>query len=245
MILSYEHAKLKKNYAEKELEKLPIGHDTMIHQTHKGVYIKSWPGHPELKGKRIADSKPEAKLLRKLLAQRNQLEIELAEALSYLQFHDPGCTARPAPWMDRKFFESCIAYADGNPKPKPKYAPSLGDKTFRSKSELNIAQLLTDLGYEFVYETEFDIIEGVVEYPDFVVWVPEIGRSFIIEHFGLMDKKEYRSDAGWKINHYVEFGVMPGRDIIFTYESDKLQLDIDLVKEQINALIMANTMPAK
>ena len=86
---------------------------------------------------------------------------------------------------------------------------------------------LTEMGYEFVYETEFEIMDDVIEYPDFTVWVPEIGRCFILEHFGRMDKREYKSDTLWKIEHYVDFGLLPGRDIVFTFESDRIPLYVN------------------
>ena len=245
MILSLEHAALKCNYLKKEIAALPTGHGIMIRNKYPAVYITDWPGRPEMKGKRIVSTKPEAGQFTELNNRRLKLSEELAEAEGYLQYHSTRRKAKEDLWMDRDFFDACVQFGDSNPKPKPEYAPKLGDIKFRSKSELNIAQLLTDMGYEFVYETEFEIVDGIIEYPDFAVWVPEIGRSFILEHFGLLDRREYKTDAGWKINHYVDFGLMPGRDIIFSYESDKLALDIDLIKEQINALIMVNSTPAK
>ena len=245
MLLSLEHAELKCTHLRKELADLPVGHEIMLRQKYPGVHITSWPGRPEMKGKRITCSKPEAVEFMELVSRRRRLSEELADAESYLQYHSPQRRAKKGLWMDRRFFDACVRYKDSNPRPKPEYAPTLGGTSFRSKSELNIAQLLTELGFEFVYETEFEIMDGVNEYPDFTVWVPEIGRSFILEHFGRLDKKDYKSDAGWKINHYIESGLIPGRDIIFTYETDKIPLDIELVKSQINALIMANMEQAK
>ena len=241
MILSYEQAELKRDYLKKEIAKLPTGHEVLIREMYPGIHITSWPDHPGLKGKRMALSKPAAKQCKALMDKRNEYEEELAKVEGYLQYHGFSRKAQEGLWMDRKFFDGCKAIGDRNPKPKPQYAPVLGGVRFRSKSELNIAQLLTELGYEFVYETEFEIMDDVIEYPDFTVWVPEIGRSFILEHFGRMDKQDYKSDTAWKINHYVDFGLMPGRDIIFSFESDKLAMDMEVVKEQINALIMANT----
>ena len=242
MLLSLEHAELKYAYLKKELAGLPTGHEIMIRQKYPGVHITEWPGHPEMKGKRITCTKPEAVRFMELDGRRRELSEELAEAEGYMQYRSPHRVAKEGLWMDRRFFDACVRYGDSNPRPKPEYAPMLGDIKFRSKSELSIAQLLTELGFEFVYETEFEIMDGVNEYPDFTVWVPEIGRSFILEHFGRLDKKDYKSDAGWKINHYVDFGIIPGRDIVFSYESDKVSLDLDIVKQQINALIMANTL---
>ena len=43
------------------------------------------------------------------------------------------------------------------------------------------------------------------------------------------------------MEEYIDYGFMPGRDIIFTYETGKVPLDIDVVREQINALILANS----
>ena len=245
MVLSLEHAELKRDYLKKEIARLPVGHEILIRRKYPGVHITEWPGRPEMRSKRIASTKQEAQMFLELNRRRQNLCEDLAQVEGYIKYHSSGRTPRSVVQMGREFFDACVRYGDSNPMPKPEYAPELGGIKFRSKSELNIAQLLTELGYEFVYETEFEIMDGVNEYPDFTIWVPEIGRSFILEHFGLLDKKDYKSDAGWKINHYIEIGVLPGRDIVFTYESDKLPLDIDLVKEQINALIMANTEQAK
>jgi len=242
MILSYEHAELKREYLIKEIDKLPVGHEIMLRQKYPGVYITNWPGHPELKQKRMTANKPEAKRFLELCERRKALTEELAAVDGYIKYHSSARKVKDPIWMDRKFFDACIKYGDGNPRPKPDYAPEFDGVKFRSKSEANIAQLISGLGYEYVYETEFELIEGVIEYPDFTVWVPEIGRSFFLEHFGRLDKPDYKADAGWKINHYVDFGIIPGRDIVFSYESDKIPLDLDIVKQQINALIMANTL---
>ena len=241
MILSYEQAELKHDYLKKEIAKFPSGHEVMIHDKYPGIYIASWPEHPELKGKRVVLSKPEGRQCKALIEKRKALEEDLAVVEGYLQFHSFGRKMKEGLWMDRGYFDACVECGNSNPRPKPEYAPEFGDIKFRSKSEMNIAQLLTEMGYEFVYETEFEIMDDVIEYPDFTVWVPEIGRCFILEHFGRMDKREYKSDTLWKIEHYVDFGLLPGRDIVFTFESDRIPLDLEVVRQQINALIIANT----
>lgn len=97
------------------------------------------------------------------------------------------------------------------------------------------------MGFDFLYEPEYEIFENDYVYPDFVVALPELNRSFIIEHCGLWNDKDYKQDAQSKIDKYITRGFMPGKEIIFTFESDRLPLDMDVVKNQINALILTNS----
>ena len=244
MILSYEHAELKRKYLAEEIAGLPVGHEVLLHGKYPGVRITEWPGRPEMRGRRIVSSRAEAQEFSKLNNRRLVLAEELTEVEGYLQYHSAGREVQDA-WMDRGFYELCVNCKDSNPKPKPSYAPELDGTRFRSKSEMNIAQLIKGLGYEYVYETEFGVTDDISVYPDFTVWVPELGRCFFLEHFGLVDKQDYRTDMVWKINMYIDCTILPGKDIIFSFESDKLPLDIDVVREQINALIMANTVQKK
>lgn len=241
MFLSYEQAKIRRDYVAREIAALPEGHEMLDRGRYPSIYVNDYPGRPELKHKRITSRKPEAQEILKLINRRHELIKELKDLDNFIGSPERTRKVRVPDLMGRSFYDACIEYADRNPIPKPKYAPTFKGIKFRSKSELNIAQLIDSLGYEFVYEFAFDFTDNIEGYPDFAVWVPEIGRAFILEHFGMWDKPEYSKEAKWKMDRYMEYGLLPGRDVIYTFEADIVPLDLDVVREQINALIMANT----
>ncbi|MBR2523849.1 MAG: hypothetical protein IKE53_05350 [Clostridiales bacterium] len=241
MILSYEQAFLRRKYIIERLEGLPQGREVTIKGKYKAFYVSDHPGHPELKFKRISLAKPEARAIRDLAEQRIRLEIELRDLENFLKTPVPRREVKPDPYVELEFYDLLKARGIYSKRKKPKFSPSFAGFTYRSKSELAIAQLINSMNYDFLYEPMFPIRKDKEIFPDFVVAVPEIGRCFILEHFGMWDDREYRGDAQWKMEEYIDYGFMPGRDIIFTYETGKVPLDIDVVREQINALILANS----
>ena len=242
MFLSINHALLRREYISNELNTLPSGHVFDHQSKYKMLYISDYPGRQELKRKRISLSKREAAEILELIGRRAVLENELEEIDNYLKRPLGRCIPKNNPWLDREFFQLLEPYKDSNPVKKPKYAPHFNEIRFRSKSEMNIAQLLSSLGFNYIYEPKYAASEGLELYPDFVVDVPEIDRCFVLEHFGMMSESGYAESAEWKIAKYMQLGFLPGRDIIFTFESGNCPLDIDIVREQINALILANSV---
>lgn len=59
----------------------------------------------------------------------------------------------------------------------------------------------------------------------------------IVEHFGRMDDENYKRSAERKYNEYLEEGYAI-EDFIFTTESDKQDLDIELIFKTIYNLII-------
>lgn len=90
----------------------------------------------------------------------------------------------------------------------------------RSKSEMMIGNLLTDLGYSYRYEMPVDLPIGVQEYPDFMILDHYTREVILYEHFGRMDEESYRTRNLRKINYYLECGYRVGIDFMFSFESD-------------------------
>ena len=53
-------------------------------------------------------------------------------------------------------------------------------------------------------------------FPDFTILCGN--RKVYIEHVGMLDDKDYFQRHVTKVHNYMKFGLMPGRDIFFTYE---------------------------
>ncbi len=49
----------------------------------------------------------------------------------------------------------------------------------------------------------------------------------------MMDDSEYADRFVWKINAYIKEGYLPGKDLIITYETGKLPLDVAVVRKMV------------
>src|SRR5262249_40723043 len=65
----------------------------------------------------------------------------------------------------------------------------------RSKSELIIAEALTNAGISFEYEKALTLA-GQTRYPDFTIEDEISGRTFYWEHLGMLERPDYR--RSWK-----------------------------------------------
>jgi len=108
-------------------------------------------------------------------------------------------------------------------------------KYFRSKSEAKFAEIYRALGIDFKYETHFDYSY----YPDFAASPSFINGFFFHEHFGKMNSIDYQYNAAVKIKEYVNMGLIPGRDILFTFESDNHECNTEEFLHLLTALIAA------
>ena len=238
MYLSLDQAELRLNYLKGRVAVMPVGKE-IVHAGCPSVYISSYPGKPHYKQKRLSLRKKDARQILSLIREREDFLREINIIEDHLKTFKRVSLRETS--MDYRFFEGIRAFADSNPYEKPKYAPEYKGIRYRSKSELNIAQILAEAGFEFVYEPLIYMGE-VKMYPDFVFYVPESGRCFMWEHFGLWSDSDYRREAQKKTELYLSRGLLPGRDVIFTYETDKIPFDVNTVRQQVNAVIMTNVI---
>lgn len=122
-----------------------------------------------------------------------------------------------------------------------RYETEQGDFV-RSKSEMIIANILYQNRNHVLYKYErpLEIIEKgrtKIIYPDFTILNINTGKMMYWEHAGLLDNSYYASEFVKKINNYIENGLLPGKDIIITFESQMNGLDIGVVKKLVKSLI--------
>jgi len=92
----------------------------------------------------------------------------------------------------------------------------------RSKSEVIIANMLSERDITFRYETKLTAPDGTFYLPDFTVtWK---GEKWYWEHWGLMEDEKYRNHRDTKKKWYEQH--FPGR-LVETVESTNLSADAD------------------
>ena len=123
----------------------------------------------------------------------------------------------------------------------------------RSKSEEHIANELFLSGIPFRYEAELTLVMTPQEssdpfynsasnrnkyakayYPDFTILNPSTGQVLYWEHFGMMDNPKYRDKTIQKLQVYFNNNILPGINLITTYETKEHPLTLAKVKQVIH-----------
>ena len=135
----------------------------------------------------------------------------------------------------RKVFDSLTEKND----PDIKKEHVFDGHRFRSKSEMLIAQLLKSLGLEYKYDVVVSF-DNEVFYIDFAIYCHETGRFFFMEHFGDMGSERYRLRTFHKITVYTEHGLIEGSDILYTYENNEDDFDLNVYECKLLSIIAAH-----
>lgn len=106
----------------------------------------------------------------------------------------------------------------------------------RSKSEEKIAEALYARGIPFRYEARL-IVDDIEFYPDFTLFHPTKLKEYYWEHYGLMDDPRYISNAFGKMTTFSNNGIIPGINLITTYEDKYHPLHINDVNLQIDRFL--------
>ena len=132
----------------------------------------------------------------------------------------------PAPDPDRELMAKIKRHEEwwrrpykeywGYPENKTKLT-SLGQKV-RSVSELLIAETLYKYSIPFHYEEEL-IVDGKTYAPDFTFegWDRNM---FYLDYFGMMSNAKYAKRNFIKLDDYYDIGLIPGDNLIVTFDSN-------------------------
>ena len=123
-------------------------------------------------------------------------------------------------------------------KTNPAYPEKLKFKTVsghivRSKSESIIAMLLFQNRIPFRYECILQLNQKTL-YPDFTIRHPKTGKIYYWEHFGMIDKPEYRNNMLSTLNTYISHEIYPSVQLLTTFETKEHPLDLFEVDNIIN-----------
>lgn len=108
----------------------------------------------------------------------------------------------------------------------------------RSKSEINIANMLMAAGVPYHYEFPVKGRNGVVYHPDFATLNVRTREVFYWEHLGRVDDREYINDNMEKYISYKKIGLVPGDNLILTFESSKYPLYPTDIEQIINRILL-------
>ena len=105
-------------------------------------------------------------------------------------------------------------------------------KMVRSKSEVLIADSLYDAKLEFKSEAALGLINRTV-YPDFEILHPKTHKLIWWEHLGLVSDQEYVCENIEKIIEYGRAGIIPGKNLIITYETKEKPLTHEVINQRL------------
>ncbi|SHI31773.1 hypothetical protein [Pseudobutyrivibrio xylanivorans] len=103
----------------------------------------------------------------------------------------------------------------------------------RSKSERIIADLLDKYHVPYRYEPRLELVGRHIVYPDFMVLNVRKRKTLYWEHLGLLSEYSYAQKNFTKINDYEEGGLLLGKNLIITMETEEAPINTKLVEEKI------------
>lgn len=250
--MSKEYKRLDDKIAsiQSQIDTLPPG--TLV-CTHNGKY-KKWYHRDE--NKKLHYISKNNHSLASDLAYKKYLSLQLSHLLlekkaisSYLKhfkdgtdkasllLHDNSDYAKLLSTYFHSFSDELTLWANEAYEKNPNYPEQLLHKTHsghlvRSKSEALIDMMLYLNKIPFRYEPALYLGETTY-YPDFMIRHPHNGKTFIWEHFGMMDNPAYAQKAYSKLQVYISHGFFPSANLIITFESKDNPLTSDLVEKMI------------
>lgn len=130
-------------------------------------------------------------------------------------------------WISREY--NCKKIPDG----APIYTSDKGDRV-RSKSELNIANMLFKKNIPYKYECPLVLSSGMTIYPDFTVLNICDRKEIYWEHRGMMGDEKYANHSVYRLKQYSKENIFLGDNLIITEETLENPLGTDEIERIIN-----------
>lgn len=184
-----------------------------------------------------------------LRLKQDDLERELHAVEQYLRDYNPEFNKAEQLFADPAYYELLMpefqplseklarwqnASYETNPyHPEHLIHRTASGRLVRSKSESIIDSFLTLNKIPFHYEEKL-VLGKEIMYPDFTICHPATGDIIYWENFGLMDKPRYVNDMSKKLRLYSLHGIIPGVNLITTFETENAPLCSELVEKIID-----------
>ena len=187
------------------------------------------------------------KLLDNAVAEKNRL-IELRDSISGISFPDRKAVldsmgelakyVKPVLSESELLAENWIneEFCQHDKTDKHRFETMSKDMV-RSKSEVLIADRLYTAGIPFKYEMLLELGNGFIRqryYPDFTIMNKRTGKIYYWEHLGMMGDKGYCLDSLGKLDDYAKYGILPGKNLILSFECEGKPLSTSYVNKVIN-----------
>lgn len=121
-------------------------------------------------------------------------------------------------------------YETNTYKEHRKKFPTCSGVLVRSKSEVIIESILFKNHIPFRYECKLQLGEEDL-FPDFTILHPKTCQLYYWEHLGLVEKPKYLQRSISKLYTYISNGIIPGHNLITTYETKDFPLDFNTIEE--------------
>lgn len=134
-------------------------------------------------------------------------------------------------WQSEKF--------EGNPYfPEDKKYETKRGEFVRTKAEAMLADMYYDMGICYKYEYPIKMADGSIKYPDFALLKLSERKVIYHEHLGLLDDADYRKKNMIKFQEYMKSGYYLGDNLIITYETEYVPLNIRDVRQMIKKVLL-------
>ena len=135
-------------------------------------------------------------------------------------------------WLNSKGPEQILIGSEPNIK-------TIRGELVRSKSEAIIDNCLYSHGLVFQYERGLYLpANNYAVFPDFTILLLATMEEFYWEHFGMMDDPDYADNALKKISNYIQNGIIPGKNLICTFETRNQPLSSADVETYIREFLL-------
>lgn len=131
----------------------------------------------------------------------------------------------------KDWYEQHPGYA--NPYPNHSALYTERGEMVRSKSEKILADLFYKRGIPYVYESRLEFGNGKMIYPDFLLLDVVRRKTYVYEHFGMMDNPDYVKGALEKMSLYAEHGYWVGDSLLFSFETSTSPLNTKNVERML------------
>ncbi len=203
---------------------LPVKEKSLIKALAQKVYDQ----------KILRSAQRELSLLLRL--QKGDSEFSIEEIYSHLSIHRQKLVT-PIDLPDEEYirlWKSQPFTPKGFDESSPEHYTSRGERV-RSKSEILIADTLTELNIPYLYEKPLRLGSAII-HPDFTILQMPARRTLFLEHFGMMDDPDYAGAAVSRIHLYIRNNIFPGDRLIPTFETKSSPLNTKLLKLQFKGL---------
>lgn len=125
------------------------------------------------------------------------------------------------------------------PEEVPVYLTDNGERV-RSKSELNIANMLYKMNVPYKYECPLTFSNGRTIHPDFTLLDIRNRREIYWEHRGMMDDRNYLKHTVQRVKDYRKEGIHVGENLLITEETSSIPLGTDEIESVIQHLLSSS-----
>ncbi len=123
------------------------------------------------------------------------------------------------------------------PLNSPEYITEKGERVL-SKSEKILADKFFRMNIPYHYEKPLNLPGYGWIHPDFTLLNVHTREEFFWEHLGMIDNPSYADENAKRLNAYIKAGILPGKQLLITWETKNRPLDWLVVEKLIYSFLV-------